>query len=139
MVHIPTIPSGIGDLLIFLIGLVILWVIISIPVYFGSKAVTGGKSSFGQAMGATLGGGLVYFVVYFVVAIFLGPVAGAGTAAALAIILAVIAWLAVYRSVFKTSWFGAIAIVFVAWIALLILDFMLVHTFGVGFPDFFPF
>ena len=139
MVHIPTIPSGIGDLLIFIIGLVILWVIISIPVYFGSKAVTGGKSTFGQAMGATLGGGLVYFVVYFIVAIFLGPVAGAGTAAALAIILAVIAWLAVYRSVFKTGWFGAIAIVFVAWVVLLILDFILVHTFGVPFPDFFPF
>jgi hypothetical protein len=33
LVHIPTISSGIGDLLIFLIGLVILWVVISMPVH----------------------------------------------------------------------------------------------------------
>jgi hypothetical protein len=138
MVSIPSIPTGLGDLLIFLVGLVILWVIISIPVYFGSKAVTGGKSTFGEAMGATLGGGLAYFIVFFIVAIFLGDVIGT-SAVPFAIILAVIAWLAVYRAAFKTSWFGAIAIVIVAWVVLVILDFVLVHTLGVKIPDFFPF
>ena len=139
MVSIPSIPTGLGDLLVFLVGLVVLWVIISIPVYFGSKAVTGGKSSFGEAMFATLGGGLAYFIVYFIVAIFLGAVIGAAAAVPFAIILGVIAWLAVYRSAFKTGWFGAIAIVIVAWVVLIILDFVLVHTFGIKFPDFFPF
>lgn len=138
MVSIPKFPTGIGDLLVFLVGLVILWVIISIPVYFGAKAVTGGKARFGEAMWATLGGGLVYFIVYFLVAVFLGAVIGP-SASVFAIVLAVIAWLAVYRSAFKTGWLGAIAIIFVAWVVLIILDFILVHTLGVKFPDFFPF
>lgn len=138
MVHIPPFPTGLGELLVFLVGLVVLWVIVSIPVYFGAKAVTGGRSTFGEAMGATLGGGLVYFIVFFAVALFLGAVIGPA-ASAFAIVLALIAWLAVYRAAFKTSWFGAVAIVIVAWIVLVILDFILVHTLGVGFPDFFPF
>jgi hypothetical protein len=138
MVYIPPFPTSLGDLLVFLVGLVILWVIISIPVYFGAKAVRGGKATFGEALGATLGGGLVYFVVYFLVAIFLGAVIGS-SADVFAIVLALIGWLAVYRAAFKTSWFGAIAIIFVAWVVLIILDFILVHTFGIHFPDFFPF
>jgi hypothetical protein len=138
MVSIPSIPTGLGDLLVFLVGLVILWVIISIPVYFAAKVVKGGRASFGEALGATLGGGLVYFLVYFIIAIFLGAVIGA-SASVFAIIVALIAWVAVYRAAFKTGWFGAIAIIFVAWIILIILDFVLVHAFGVKFPDFFPF
>jgi hypothetical protein len=138
MVHIPSFPTGIGDLLVFLVGLVILWVIISIPVYFGAKVVRGGKATFGEALGATLGGGLVYFVVYFIIAIFLGAVIGP-SASIFAILVGLIAWVAVYRAAFKTGWLGAIAIIFVAWVILIILDFILVHTFGISFPDFFPF
>jgi hypothetical protein len=138
MVHIPPLPSGLGDILVFLVGLVILWVIISIPVYFGAKLVKGGRASFGEALGATLGGGLVYFVVYFIIAIFLGAVIGPD-ASIFAILVGLLAWVAVYRAAFKTGWLGAIAIIIVAWVILIILDFILVHTFGISFPDFFPF
>ncbi len=120
-------------------GLVVLWIVISIPVYFAGKAVKGGKAGFGQAMWATLGGVVVYYVVYFVIAYFLGAVIGTPAADAFALLLGLIAWLAVFRGTFHTSWIGAIGIVVIAWLILIVLDFLLVAAFGVKFPDFFPF
>ena len=122
----------------YLIGLIVLWVVISIPVYFAGKAIKGRNAGFGQAMWATLGGVVVYYIVYFVVAFFLGAVIGP-SADALALILGLIAWLAVFRLTFRTSWLGAIGIVVIAWLILLVLDFLLIAAFGVKFPDFFPF
>ncbi|QQG49463.1 MAG: hypothetical protein HY247_03960 [archaeon] len=138
MVSLPSLPSDAVGILVYVVGLVILWVIVSIPVYFAGKAVTHGRSGFRTAMGATLGGGLAYFIVYWVVAFFLGPVLPS-SALALASIIGIIVWLAVYRSAFDTGWLGAIGIVVLAWIILLVLDFVLVRSFHVSFPDFFPF
>jgi hypothetical protein len=136
--RIPSFPSSFTGWLVFLVGLVILWVIISIPVYFAGKMITKGKADFGDAMGATLGGGLAYFLVYFAVAIFLGAVIGPA-ASAFALVLGALVWLAIYRSSFRTNWLGAVGIVVVAWIILLVFDAILVAAFGVSFPDFFPF
>lgn len=130
-------PSDIGGLLIYFVGLLILWAIISIPVYFAGRAITKGNADFGDAMGATLGGGIAYFVVFYVVGLFLGAVIGSA-AEIFAIILGALVWLAVFRAAFRTTWFGAIAIIIVAYVILLVLDFILVHAFGVGFPNFFP-
>jgi hypothetical protein len=135
---IPAIPSTLTGLLFLIVGLIILWIIISIPVYFAAKAITGGKADFGKAMSATLGGGLAYFVVYYGVSIFLGALLGP-SATFFALILALIVWLAVYRASFHTNWISAIGIVIVAWLILIVLDVFLLSLFGVGFPDFFPF
>lgn len=134
---LPHFPTDVVGIIFYLIGLLILWAIISIPVYFAGKAITGGKSDFGDAMGATLGGAIVYFLVYFGVSIFLGAVIG-GTATAFALILALILWLAVYRAAFRTTWIKAIGIVLVAWVILLVISYLTVHILGVPFPDFFP-
>jgi len=123
---------------VYLIGLIVLWIVISIPVYFAGKAIKGGGAGFGQAMWATLGGVIIYYVIYFVVAFFLGAVIGP-SADVFALLLALIAWLAVYRSAFHTSWFGAIGIVVIAWLILLVLNFILTVAFGARFPDFYPF
>ena len=138
LLSIPPIPTNLTGLFFLIAGLVILWIIVSIPVYFAGKAITGKKATFGDAMGATLGGGVAYFVVYFGVAIFLTPLLGS-SATVLALILALLVWLAVYRASFDTGWIQAIGIVIVAWAILLILDFVLARSFGIGFPDFFPF
>ena len=131
-------PSNPVEAVIYLVGLVILWVIVSIPVYFAGRAVTGQKSTLGRAMWTTLAGGLVYFIVYAIVAFFLDAVIGA-SANAFAIVLAVLAWLGVYKSIFETTWLKAVAIVLLSWVILIILDLITVHVFGVKFPDFFPF
>jgi hypothetical protein len=135
---LPAFPTTLSALIIAAVALIILWIIISIPVYFAGKMITAGKANFGQAMGATLGGGLVYFIVFYGVAFFLGALLGP-SAAILGFILALIAWLAVYRASFETSWIGALGIVLVAWIVLIVLDLFLTRAFGIAFPDFFPF
>ena len=131
-------PTTISGILGSLIGLVILWVIVSIPVYFAGKALTKGRSDFGDAMGATLGGAIAYFVIYFIVSYFLGAVIGL-SADVFAIILGGLVWLAVYRAAFRTSWPRAVGIVVLSWVILVVLDAIVVHVFGVSFPNFFPF
>lgn len=134
-VHSPTDPLG---LIIYIVGLIILWVVVSIPVYFAGKLVKGGGANLGEAMAATLGGVVVYYIVFFVVAYALGAVIGP-SAGVLALLVGLLAWLAVFRGSFRTSWLGAVGIVVLAWIILLIFDFFLLAAFGVRFPDFFPF
>jgi len=131
-------PTTFAGLLVYLVGLLILWVIVSIPVYFAGKVLTGGRSDFGDAMGATLGGVIGYFVVLFGVNYFLEAVIG-DSAGTFAIVLAVLVWLAVYRVAFRTSWPRAVGIVVLAWMILTILDVVIIHFFGVTFPNFLPF
>lgn len=134
-ISFPTDPVGI---LIYIVGLLALWIVVSVPVYFAGKVVKKGRALFGDAMTATLGGVVVYYIVYFVVAVSLTAVIGP-SAAVLALVLAFLAWLAVFKGSFHTNWFGAVGIVVLAWIILMALDFILVALFGVRFPDFFPF
>jgi hypothetical protein len=126
-------PLGI---LVLLVALIILWVIISIPVYLAGKAVTGGKATFGEAMVATLLGGIVYVIVLAGVSFFLGALIGPA-AYVFAVILAFIAWLGVYKSSFETSWLGALAIAILAVIIVFILNVVLAALFGVAVPSFF--
>ena len=136
IINFPSDPLGI---LVYIIGLVILWVVASVPVYFSGKVIKGGRANFGDALGATLGGVVVYYIVFYVVAIALGAVIGS-PASALGLLLGFLAWLAVVRGSFHTSWLGAVGIVVLAWMILLVIDFILVAIFGnVRFPDFFPF
>jgi hypothetical protein len=134
-------PSGttLVDLLIILIGLVILWIIVSIPAYIAGKIVTSGKSTFGEAMLATLLGPIVYAIVLVGVSFFLGAIIGSGGAYVLALILALIAWIGVYKSTFRTGWLGAIAIGILAAIIFIILSIIIAALLGVTIPgQFFP-
>jgi hypothetical protein len=145
MTSIPNsiLPSGttLTDLIIVIIGLVILWIIVSIPVYIAGKIVTAGKSRFGEAMLATLFGPIVYAIVLVGVSFFLGEIIGSETrvTALLAFVLAVIAWVGVYKSTFRTGWLGAIAIGILAAIIFLILSMIMTALLGVTIPgQFFP-
>jgi len=129
-----TVPS---NFLTTLIGLIILWVIASIPVYIAAKVLTGGKAGFGSAMGATLGGVIVYALVFFGVNYFLGSYLGS-SAGTWALILAFIAWLAVYRASFDVGWLKALGIAIFALIVLIIVNAILGSLFGASIPDLFP-
>jgi hypothetical protein len=130
-------PGTILGIVIYLVGLLILWAIVSIPVYFAGKAITGGKSDFGDAMGATLGGAIAYLLVFFGVSFFLGYVIG-DSASLFALVLALIVWLAVYRAAFRTTWIKAVGIVLLSWIFLVVISFVMVLVLGIALPDFFP-
>jgi len=126
------------SLIITVIGLIILWIIVSIPVWLAGKAVTGGKATFGEAMIATLVGPIVYAVTLLIVGYILGALIGSA-AYIIALILALIAWIWVYKASFRTSWLGGIAIAILAWIIFIVISIIFGALFHVIVPHtFFP-
>jgi len=126
------------SVLVTVIGLIILWIIVSIPVWLAGKAVTGGKATFGDAMIATLFGPIVYAVTLIIVGYFLGTLIGS-TAYIIALILALIAWIWVYKASFRTGWLGGIAIAILAWILFVVISIIFGALFGIVVPGtFFP-
>jgi hypothetical protein len=124
-------------LLLFIVGLIITWIIVSIPVYIAGKIVTAGKSTLGDAMISTLFGPIVYAITLFLVDFLLGALIGSG-AIIVALILALIAWIWVFKSSFKTGWLGAIAIALLAVLVFAAISLILGLLFGVAMPAFFP-
>ncbi len=126
--------AGLVGLVVVLVALIILWVIVSLPVYVAAKVVTSGKARFGQAMWATLGGAIVFVIVLAVVSFFLGALIGRA-ADAFAVLLAFVAWLGLYRSIFEVGWLGAIGIAVLAVIVAFVMNLVLVALFGVSLPS----
>jgi hypothetical protein len=133
-----TLPTTAEGLLILAISLVVLWIVVSIPVYISGELITGGKADFGSAMGATLGGALGYVIVLWAGTFLLTPFLGS-SALVISFVLALVVWLGVYRASFNTGWLQAFAIVMVGWFVLLVIDLILTSLFGVSFPKFYPF
>jgi hypothetical protein len=121
-----------------LIGLIILWIVVSIPVWLAGKAVTGGKATFGDALLATLAGPIVYFIVVFFVGLFFYRKVGS-TALIFGYILALIAWIWVFKASFRTGWIRAILIAILAWVIFVVLSIVIGALFGIVYPaPFFP-
>ncbi len=120
-----------ADIVIILIAIVIIWIIISLPVYFSAKVVTGGKASLGAAMGATLLGPIVYVLTFIATSVLLRILLGGGVGL-LALIFAFLAWLAVYKAAFATGWLGALAITVISVIIYLVLAVLLTSFFEPG-------
>jgi len=123
-------------LVVLLVALIILWVVVSLPVYVAARVVTSGKAKFGQAMWATLGGAIVFVVVLVAASFFLGALIGR-PADAFAVLLAFVAWLGLYRSIFEVGWLGAVGIAILAVIAAFVMNLVLVALFGVSLPSYF--
>lgn len=116
----------------------ILWIVVSIPVWLAGKALTGGHATFGKALLATLVGPIVFFLVTFIVDFFLGAIIGS-SAFVFGYILALIAWIWVYKASFETGWIRAIMIAILAWIIFIVLSVIIGFLFGVAYPSpFFP-
>jgi hypothetical protein len=126
------------SLIVTIVGLIILWIVVSIPVWLAGKAVTGGKGTFVEAMLATLFGPIVYAITLLVVDFFLGSLIGSA-AYIIALILAFVAWIWVYKASFKTGWLGGIAIAILAVILFAVISLVLGALFGLIVPaPFFP-
>jgi hypothetical protein len=127
-----------ANLLFTIISLIVLWIIVSIPVWLAGKALTGGDASFGDALLATLAGPIVYVLVTFVVDFFLSALIGS-SAFVFGYILALIAWIWVFKASFDTGWLRAILIAILAWILFVVLSVIVGVLFGVAYPSpFFP-
>jgi hypothetical protein len=96
-------------------GLLILWVLVSIPVWIAAKIVTVGKARFTRAMLVTAAGPMVYAIVFFASSIFLAMTLGEKIfIATIAFILAFIAWIGIFKLGFETGWIRALAIAILA-------------------------
>ncbi len=133
-----TVPTTAEGLIILAITLLVLWIVISIPVYISGELITGGRADFGSAMGATLGGALAYILILWAGTFLLTPLLGY-TGAVFAFLFALLVWVAVYRAAFDTGWLGAAGIVIVGWLVLVVMDLILTSLFGVAIPKFWPF
>jgi len=133
------VPATTEGLLVLAVALVILWIVVSIPVYVAGKLVTAGRGGFEDAMAATLGGAIVYVLILWGGTFFLSTIMASSTALALSFVLALIAWVAVYAAAFNTSWLRGAAIAILSWAVLVVLDFLLINAFGVSIPKFYPF
>jgi hypothetical protein len=121
-----------------IVSLIVLWIVVSIPVWLAGKALTGGQATFGEALLATLAGPIVYFVVSFLVDLFLGAAIGSA-AFVFGYLLALVAWIWVYKASFKTGWLRALLIAVLAWIIFIVLSVIVGALFGVAYPSpFFP-
>jgi len=126
------------SVLVLLVGLIILWIIVSIPVYIAGKLVTAGEATFGDAMVATLFGPLIYTITLFAVDYFLGALIGSG-AYVWALILAFIAWVGVFKASFGTGWLSALAIALLAILIFAAIGVIFGTLLGVMVPaPFFP-
>jgi hypothetical protein len=101
------------NILVFVVGLIIIWVLVSIPVHIAAKIVTAGKSTLGDAMVATLFGPIIYALTLFLVDYLIGSFIGSG-GYFWALFLAFIAWVGVFKASFKTGWIRALLIAILA-------------------------
>ena len=126
-------------ILVFVVGLIIVWLIVSIPVYLSGKIVTAGEATFGDAIVATLFGPIVYAITLFAANFLLAGLIGSETAYLSALVLAFVAWVWVFKASFKTSWLGALATALLAVLIFAVMSLLFGSLLGVMVPaPFFP-
>lgn len=109
-----------------LIGLLVLWVLVSIPVWIAAKVLTLGKARFTRAMLVTAVGPVVYAVVFFVSMAVLSVAFGeSGLLVAVAFLIAFVAWIGVFKKGFETGWLRAFAIAVLATIVFAVIGIII--------------
>lgn len=94
-----------------IIGLLVLWIIVSIPVWIAAKILTRGRVKFSRAMLVTALGPIIYAIVFFLFAALLTAIVGDSTVPIITgFIVAFIAWIGVFKKGFDTGWLRALGI-----------------------------
>lgn len=98
-----------------IIGLLVLWIIVSVPVWIAAKILTRGRVKFSRAMLVTALGPIIYAIVFFLFAALLTAIVGDSTVPIIAgFIVAFIAWIGVFKKGFDTGWLRALGIAILA-------------------------
>ena len=109
---------------ILIVGFVVAWMMVSIPVYISARIVTAGRIGYFRSMAATLLGPIAYATVFAITSMVLN-VAFDMQAFIIAFIIAILAWLGTFKVIFKTSWLATIGIAILALIIFIISMFVL--------------
>lgn len=98
-----------------IIGLLVLWIIVSIPVWIAAKILTRGRVKFSRAMLVTALGPIIYAIVFFLFAALLTAIVGDSTVPIITgFIVAFIAWIGIFKKGFDTGWLRALGIAILA-------------------------
>jgi hypothetical protein len=109
-----------------IIGLVVLWITVSIPVWIAAKILTVGRVKFTRAMLVTALGPIIYSVVFFISATLLTAIVGDPTVPTIiGFIVAFIAWIGVFKKGFDTGWLRALGIAILAIIVFLVIGLII--------------
>ena len=126
-----------------IIGLIAIWIIVTIPVWIAAKILTLGKAKFTRAMLVTAAGPIVYGIVFFISAAVLTVALGNSTIPAIvAFILAFIAWIGVFKKGFDTGWIRALAIAILATVVFAVIGVvitLIIQAIVPGAPPITPF
>ena len=125
-----------------LIGLVALWILVSIPVWIAAKILTLGRAKFTRAMLVTAVGPIVYAVVFIASSAILSVAFGESTwFLTVALIIAFIAWIGVFKKGFDTGWLRALGIAILATVVFTIMSIvitLIIWTFVPNAPPISP-
>ena len=103
-------------IIIAITSLVIIWAIVSIPVWISAKIFLSRRASFGRAMLVTAVGPIVYAVVLIISTTIILLAIGnrLSLITSLGVVLAFLAWIYVFKKGFGTGWIRATAIAIIA-------------------------
>ena len=119
-----------------IIGLLVLWMIVSIPVWVAAKILTMGRVSFSRAMLVTALGPLVSTIVFLIVAALFTAILGDPTLPVIiGLIVAFISWIGVFKRGFHTGWLRALGIAILAIIVFAVIGLVISLVMQVIVPE----
>jgi hypothetical protein len=119
-----------------IIGLLVLWIIVSIPVWVAAKILAMGRVSFSRAMLVTALGPIVSAVVFFIFAALLTAIVGDPTLPVIiGLIVAFVAWIGVFKRGFHTGWIRALGIAILAIIVFAVIGLIISLLMQVIVPE----
>ena len=119
-----------------IIGLLVLWIIVSIPVWVAARILAMGRVSFSRAMLVTALGPIVSAMVFFIIAALLTAIVGDPTLPVIiGLIVAFVAWIGVFKRGFHTGWIRALGIAILAIIVFAIIGLIISLLMQVIVPE----
>jgi hypothetical protein len=119
-----------------IIGLLVMWIIVSIPVWVAAKILAMGRVSFSRAMVVTALGPIVSAVVFFIFAALLTAIVGDPTLPVIiGLIVAFVAWIGVFKRGFHTGWLRALGIAMLAVIVFAVIGLIISLLMQVIVPE----
>lgn len=109
-----------------IIGLLVLWIVVSIPVWIAARILTAKRAKFTRAMLVTAVGPIIYAIVFFISSAVLSLTFGERSIlTAISSILAFIAWIAVFKKAFDVGWLRAFGIAILATVVFVIIGLII--------------
>jgi hypothetical protein len=114
-------------IVIAVISLVIIWAIVSVPVWISAKILTSGRARFGRAMLVTAAGPIIYTLVLVISTNFLSLAIGnrSPIIVSIGLVLAFLAWIYVFKRGFETGWLRGAGIALLAIIVFVIIGIII--------------